>query len=107
MPELGIVLHLYQEIVKSFPRIYRLLFYLRTIIKRKKFADDKNNVNRKQRGKHLRERETKTSRRNSFEILSLLMSRLETTILIACSIIYKKENLVNHYLYILCSLYSL
>ena len=57
MPELGIVLHLYQEIVKSFPRIYRLLFYLRTIIKRKKFADDKNNVNRKQRGKHLRERE--------------------------------------------------
>jgi len=36
LPELGIVLYLYQEIVKSFPiLINRLRFYLTTIIKRK------------------------------------------------------------------------
>ena len=57
MPELGIVLHLCQEIAKSFPIIKRLKFYLTTIIKRKKFDDDNKNVNRKQRGKQLRERE--------------------------------------------------
>ena len=67
MPELGIVLHLCQEIAKSFPIIKRLKFYLTTIIKRKKFDDDNKNVNRKQRGKQLREREirqTKTTRKN-------------------------------------------